>query len=362
VQGQRPAPQAPKGRAPRLDAPERPALDDDGDDVFGWATDLEADDAPPPPETPRPTRPARPARPEKSAPAKTPPRISSRREPEAAAAPASKPERPARAPRADRGPQLSLLPNPRVPLRILHADPAFLVVHKPAGVVTQPGEGHTRDTLLNGLFATHGTVLQNIGKHRDFGLLHRLDRATSGLVVVALTAEAYDHLRAQFADRRIRKTYLALLHGAPYPLEGTERTPIWESREQGLKRARLGDHPAAQPAVTRYKTLIRTKGLSLVECHPETGRLHQIRAHMAHRGAPVVADDVYMGGRWDDVDHAFARLGGHPQFLHAARIELTHPTTGKRVTFTDPLPATWVAFLTAQGITCPKAWREDAAP
>jgi 23S rRNA pseudouridine1911/1915/1917 synthase len=114
--------------------------------------------------------------------------------------------------------------------------------------------------------------------------------------------------------------------------------------------------------VTRYKTLIRTKGLSLVECHPETGRLHQIRAHMAHRGAPVVADDVYMGGRWDDVDHAFARLGGHPQFLHAARIELTHPTTGKRVTFTDPLPATWVAFLTAQGITCPKAWREDAAP
>ncbi len=313
--------------------------------------------------SPRPAKAPHPARAADAPAGEKPPRA--RRAPRAENPAPESAAPPTRAPRAGRGPQLSLLPNRRVPLSILHADPAFLIVHKPAGVVTQPGEGHTRDTLLNGLFATHGTTLQNIGKHRDFGLLHRLDRATSGLVVVALTAEAYDHLRAQFADRRIRKTYLALLHGAPYPPEGTERTPIWESREQGIKRARLGEHPAAQPAVTRYKTLIRTKTLALVECHPETGRLHQIRAHMAHRGAPVVADDVYLGARWDAVDHAFARLGGHPQFLHAARIELTHPTTGKRVTFTDPLPAAWVAFLTEQGITCPRVWQaapKDAAP
>ena len=244
-----------------------------------------------------------------------------------------------------------------MPLRIVHADPLFLVVHKPAGVVTQPGEGHTRDTLLNGLFVTHGTILQNIGRHRDFGLLHRLDRATSGLVVVALTAESYDHIRKQFAERVVKKTYLALVHGAPHPPEGTERTPIWESRDLGRKRAKLTEHSTSQPAVTKYKTILRAKGLSLVECHPETGRLHQIRVHMAHRGCPVIADDDYGFAGWDSVDHTFAKLTGRAQFLHAAEISFVHPGTQKRVTFSEPLPEAWVKFLADQGMTCPNKWR-----
>lgn len=255
------------------------------------------------------------------------------------------------------GAQLSVEPNAAVALRIVHRDPAFLVVAKPSGVVTQPGEDHARDSLLNGLFATHGHTLQNLGRVRDFGLLHRLDKPTSGLLVVALTAEAYDHLRKQFAERQVKKTYLTLVHGAPHPADGTERTPIRESREQGRKRARLGDHPQAQPAVTRYRTLVRARGLTLVECHPETGRLHQIRAHMQWRGCPVVADPDYGQPEWDAADRDFARLTGRGLFLHAAELNFAHPVSGKRVTFTEPLPAAWVEFLTGVGIACPRKWR-----
>jgi 23S rRNA pseudouridine1911/1915/1917 synthase len=347
---------------PQAQGEDAPWLDDDddgdGDDIFGWSAELDdEDDAAPPPPPPKrspprieggreraPARAAKPApAPAKAAPAKNTPAKNA-------------PAKPAKSVRVD-GPQLSIQPNPRVPLRIVHADPLFLVVHKPAGVVTQPGEGHTRDTLLNGLFVTHGTILQNIGRHRDFGLLHRLDRATSGLVVVALTAESYDHIRKQFAERVVKKTYLALVHGAPHPPEGTERTPIWESRDLGRKRAKLTEHSTSQPAVTKYKTILRAKGLSLVECHPETGRLHQIRVHMAHRGCPVIADDDYGFAGWDAVDHTFAKMTGRAQFLHAAEISFVHPGTQKRVTFSEPLPESWVKFLADQGMTCPNKWR-----
>lgn len=255
------------------------------------------------------------------------------------------------------GPNFSYFPNPAVAHRIVLADPAFLCVYKAAGVVTQPGEGHDRDTLLNGLFASHGTTLQNLGRARDFGLVHRLDRTTSGLVLVALTPEAYTGLRAQFAERRVQKTYLAAVKGAPTPPTGTERTPLWESREDGRKRARLGEHDRAQPAVTRYKTLIRARGITLVECHPETGRLHQIRAHLAHRGCPLLGDREY--GRIEELDRKFARHGGKNVFLHAAEIGFSHPITGKRITVRTPLPDAWVTFLAESGIACPRAWRSS---
>ncbi len=253
------------------------------------------------------------------------------------------------------GPQLSVFPNAHVPHHIVHADPSFLCVYKPAGVVTQPGEGHDRDTLLNGLFSTHGTTLQNLGRVRDFGLLHRLDRTTSGLVLIALTADAYTNIRAQFAERKIHKTYIAAVHGAPSPPSGTDRTPLWESREQGRKRARLGEHDRAQVAITRYQTLIRARGVTLIECHPETGRLHQVRAHMAHRGCPLVGDREY--GRLDELDHKFARHGGKNVFLHAAELTFTHPMSGQRMTCRAPLPSTWVDFLVEVGIACPRKWK-----
>lgn len=247
--------------------------------------------------------------------------------------------------------QLSVHPNPQVPLAIAYQDASFLVVDKPAGVVTQPGEKHTRDTLMNGLFATHGKALQNIGKARDYGLVHRLDRPTSGLVVVALEQAAYDHLRAQFAERTIEKTYLALVHGAPRPPAGTEQSPIREIRRGGRKMAALDTGRGAQPAITRYETLVRAHGASLLACRPATGRLHQIRIHMAHRGCPVLGDGEY--GRREAIDRSL----GHRIGLHAAELRLTHPTTGKRLTVRAPLPADLLAACERLSIACPRKWR-----
>lgn len=246
--------------------------------------------------------------------------------------------------------QLSVEPNPRVPLDYAFADETLVVVDKPAGVVTQPGRKHSRDTLLNGAFATYGAALQNIGKARDFGLVHRLDRPTSGLVVVALTQESYDHLRGQFAERAVQKTYLALVHGAPEPGEGTVRAPIREVTRNGRKQAALGKGRGAKPAETRYRVLTRARGVALVECQPKTGRLHQIRAHLAHRSCPVLGDREY--GRSDDRALGKNRIG-----LHAARLVLTHPASGHRLTVQSPLPADLRAACERLGLVIPKAWR-----
>lgn len=245
--------------------------------------------------------------------------------------------------------QLSVEPNPRLDLDHAYADDHFMVIDKPAGVVTQPGQKHSRDTLLNAAFATHGKALQNIGKARDYGLVHRLDRPTSGLVVVALTQEAYDHLRAQFAERTVAKTYLAWVHGSPTPPEGAVRAAIREERRRGRKTAVLGRGRGAKPAETRYRTVARSRGVALVECHPQTGRLHQIRVHLAQRGSPVIGDREY--GRRDDRDLG-RRIG-----LHAARLELIHPATGARLTISSPVPADLRAFGERHGLALPRRWR-----
>ncbi|MCA9539301.1 MAG: RluA family pseudouridine synthase [Myxococcales bacterium] len=248
--------------------------------------------------------------------------------------------------------QLSVDPNPNLPVPVAHADEDFIVLAKPAGLVTQPGVGHTRDTVLNAAFALHGPRLQNLGKARDFGLLHRLDRPTSGLVVVALTPEAYDNLRAQFAERRVEKTYLALVHGAPKPPSGIERTPLREARVRGRKRAVLGEGRGAQPAVTRFHTLVSARGVALLVCEPQTGRLHQIRAHLAHRGHPVIGDHEY--GPPHPLDRA---LGRDRLWLHAAGLRFAHPRTGRRIEVIAPIPAELKEFLVQMGIAPPRAWR-----
>jgi len=251
--------------------------------------------------------------------------------------------------------QLSVIPNAAVPLQILHADEHLLVVLKPAGVVTQPGVDHENDTVLNALFATHGTTLQNLGRARDFGLIHRLDRPTSGLLVVGLSAAGYDGLRAQFADRSVRKTYLAVTQGVPNPTEGTIKAPLAEVRRGGRKEAVVRG-PGAQPAETRYKVLASApRGPALVECDLLTGRLHQIRVHLADRGHPIVGDREY--GRRNDLDRAFREAAPGSIGLHAGGLAFTHPVTGGRITVHAPLPAPVVAFLAAQEVACPRRWR-----
>jgi len=235
-------------------------------------------------------------------------------------------------------PQLSVHPNADIDFDVRFCDDDLLVVDKPAGVVTQPGKGHARDSLLNGLFARYGVRLQNLGADRDWGLLHRLDRDTSGLVLVGLRPRAYDALREAFATGRIRKTYWAVVLGSPRTAQGTVQQAIAEVIG-GQKRAVISR--SGRPAVTAYRVLATAAvesrpgkpaagRVSLIEARPATGRLHQVRVHMAHLGCPILGDEMY--GR-DMAMPAVPRL-----CLHAAELRFVHPTTQKRMTVTSPCP------------------------
>lgn len=224
---------------------------------------------------------------------------------------------------------LSIEPNERVTFKVCYEDEHLLIVAKPARRVTLPGVGHERDTLLNGLFARYGAMLQNLGAMRDFGLLHRLDRETSGLVVVALTQDAYDGVRAAFAERKVRKFYWAVTHKAPAEREGVVRLPIEELVERkgsysSTKSARVVRRGSAgKPALTAYRVLHESDLGALIEARPVTGRLHQVRAHLSAIGATVLGDDMY-GPR--KADKAAPRLA-----LHAHRVAFEHPVTGEPI-------------------------------
>jgi 23S rRNA pseudouridine1911/1915/1917 synthase len=223
-------------------------------------------------------------------------------------------------------------PNPRVTFRVVHEDAHLVVVDKPARVVTQPGVGHQHDTLLNGLFARY-EALQQLGQARDFGLVHRLDKDTSGLVAVALTAAAYDKLREQFETRSVRKFYWAVCQKAPGEAEGVIRRPISEvTRRAGkytaTKTASLSNDGRA--AVTAYRVLEASPIAALLEARPVTGRLHQVRVHLASIGAAILGDQLYGPKRVHD---ASARLA-----LHAHRLCVTHPETGTELDLRSPMP------------------------
>lgn len=222
---------------------------------------------------------------------------------------------------------LSIPPNPRITFKIRHEDPDVLVIDKPPGIVTQPGKGHEKDTLLNGLFAAYGQELQNLGASRDFGLLHRLDKQTSGLLVVARRPRAYDALRKAFAARRIRKFYWAVVKSAPKRLSGVIRRPISEATDE-KKTARISS--AGKPAITAYRVLDTSTIGALVECRPVTGRLHQVRVHMESIGSPILGDTLYAP---KGVAAAARRLA-----LHAHRIAFTHPVSGEKIDIRSPCP------------------------
>jgi len=200
------------------------------------------------------------------------------------------------------------------------------VVEKRAGLVTQPGLGHDDDALLNGIFALHGNRLQNLGKIRDFGLLHRLDRETSGLLVVGLSAKAYDGLRAQFENRMVRKFYWAICSRAPAQQVGLINKPIAEMEPRGAgdkKLARIMPPPRGKQSETAYRVLASNVAAALVECRPLSGRLHQVRVHMQAVGCDILGDGLYAPARFAN---AAPRLA-----LHAHRLAFTHPITGEVV-------------------------------
>ncbi len=237
---------------------------------------------------------------------------------------------------------LSIAPNAKVPFRIVHGDEDLLVVEKPAGVVTQPGKKHERTSLLNGLFATYGNLLQNLGEARDWGLLHRLDRETSGLIVVALTKSAYDHLLDQFKRRIVKKVYWAIVFGTPKPLQGVIQKPIREA--VGARKRAVIDR-AGQQAITAYRVLQSADEVSLIEARPKTGRLHQIRVHLADMGHPLLGETDYAGK---------IRLPNVRRLcLHEAELSVLQPTSGHRLTFSLPWPADLKGVLSKYGLAEP---------
>ncbi|MBS0191452.1 MAG: RluA family pseudouridine synthase [Phycisphaerales bacterium] len=226
----------------------------------------------------------------------------------------------------------SIEPNPLVPVKVRYEHEHVLVVEKPARLVTIPGKGHDRNSLLNGLFALRGNELQNLGKGRDFGVLHRLDRETSGLLLVATSAGAYDGLRAQFEERKVRKFYIAIAADSPRQDSGVIRRPIAEYRashaHKEMKLAKIS--PSGNPAVTAYRVISRSAAASLLECRAVTGKLHQLRVHLQSIGCPIFGDDVYAPPA---VAAAAPRL-----MLHAHRLAFQHPLTGEQVDVSWPLP------------------------
>ncbi len=250
----------------------------------------------------------------------------------------------------------SVEPNPRVTFRVCHEDEDLLVVEKPGRVVTQPGVGHQHDTLLNGLFASYADRLQNLGEARDFGLVHRLDRETSGLVVVALSPRAYDAMREQFAQRRVSKYYWAIVYKAPREPSGVIRRPIIEllrrkDRYTSRKLARVSN--AGKSALTAYRTLDTSDFGALVEARPITGRLHQVRVHLDLIGCAVLGDDTY-GPR--SISRAAPRLA-----LHAHRLRFEHPITGASIDLRTAFPRDLRQTLRAMRLHRPDVERGASA-
>ena len=240
-------------------------------------------------------------------------------------------------------PAPNVIPNPRVPFLVRYEDADLLVVDKPGMVATQPGKGHTRDTLLNGLFASYGAALQNLGASRDWGLLHRLDRDTSGLLLVALRLRAWDALREDFGRRRVAKRYWTIVEGAPAKGTGVIRMGIEEVTGR-RKTARVST--AGKEAVTAYRVLQTKRGHSLIECKPGTGRLHQIRVHMRALGCPVLGDTEYGSGACRDRTPRLA--------LHACRLAFRHPATGAPVDVASPLPEDLTGVCRRLGLSVPE--------
>lgn len=247
---------------------------------------------------------------------------------------------------------MSVLPNPEVTFKVLYEDEDVLVIEKPARLATQPGKGHDTDTLLNGLFARFGKQLQNMGTARDFGLLHRLDRDTSGLLVVALRHRAYDGLRELFETREVAKFYWAVCCRGPKPPRkptGVINKPILESEPRAhtaeKKVARI--HAGGKPSATAYRVVAESPKAALIEARPLSGRMHQVRIHLDAIGCTILGDDVY-GPR-------VYRMAAPRLALHAHRLAFVHPATGAKVDVHSPFPKDLRPVLTRLGLTRPDA-------
>jgi 23S rRNA pseudouridine1911/1915/1917 synthase len=226
-------------------------------------------------------------------------------------------------------------PDAGVLVDVRFADAEVVVVAKPAGLVMHPGAGNAAGTLVNGLLARYPEI-ENIGDPMRPGIVHRLDRDTSGLVMIARSQRAFDDLVAQLSARSVERVYSALVWGELASPRGMIDAPIGRS---GARRTRMAVRDAGKPARTEYKVLqaFMHPVCSRLECRLETGRTHQIRVHLSAIGHPVVGDGTYGGSR--------ESIPLSRPFLHAGTLGFDHPVSGERMRFEEPLPPELVEVL-----------------
>jgi 23S rRNA pseudouridine1911/1915/1917 synthase len=222
-----------------------------------------------------------------------------------------------------------------VDFEVLHEDQHLIVVDKPPGMVVHPGAGTTGGTLVAGLLHRYPD-LQGVGDPGRWGLVHRLDRDTSGVLLVGRTQRSFERLRADLAERRIGRVYTAMVSGIFATQTGTIDAPIGRDPARPTRRAVI---PGGKPAITHYEVVTEfpMADLTLVEVRLETGRTHQIRVHMTAIGHPVLADRLYATSN--------TRVKSPRIFLHARRVELRHPETDEAVAYEAPLPGDLVQVL-----------------
>ena len=242
---------------------------------------------------------------------------------------------------------VSLIPEP-IPLDIVYEDDDIIVVDKPAGLVVHPGAGNESGTLANALVFHFNQLSGTAGRIRP-GIVHRIDKETSGLLVVAKDDQAHEHLSDQFRDRLVFKLYVALVYGRVSESHGEIEAPIGRSPHNRTKMAVLRGG-AGRTAHTLFEVESRFNEFTLLNVQIKTGRTHQIRLHMSHIGHPVAGDQTYGSGRAKFVHDPAIRariqsLGRH--FLHSAELRFAHPKTGAVLRFSSPLPEELKAVLGA---------------
>jgi 23S rRNA pseudouridine1911/1915/1917 synthase len=221
----------------------------------------------------------------------------------------------------------------QIPLQIYFEDQDLAVIEKPAGIAVHPGSGTKTGTVVHGLLF-HFQNLSTAGGEARPGIVHRLDKNTSGLLIVAKNNVAHARLSKAFHDRQIEKTYIALVHGRLQHATGTIELSV--GRHPTLRTKMAAGQPRGRSAHTEYRTLEHFRGFSLLEIRIKTGRTHQIRVHLSAIGHPVVGDDVYGERSYKEFVKKFEPL--HRFFLHASNLRFTHPTTRMALNFHSALP------------------------
>lgn len=247
--------------------------------------------------------------------------------------------------------------DPAVDFTVVHEDDWLLVVDKPAGLVVHTGAGHLEGTLVNGLLARY-PELAGVGDSQRPGIVHRLDKGTSGLMVVARTDEAFHRLVRMMAAREVSRRYLALVHGLVAADEGLVDAPVGRSSRQPT---RMAVSASGRDARTGYVVLVRfpDPGVTLLECRLESGRTHQIRVHLSAIGHPVVGDDQYRSGRRETPGPG---PGLDRPFLHAHRLAFDHPDGRGRLELVSELPAELEEWLRSLGAGRPGPGATPSGP